>query len=356
MRIRIVETNLDKIAVGKLNNLLELLELSDLNKEISEENNESAASQVAFTKSQVDVSNDEYFIIVFNDGDQIDKSILENEMCLGVFFADKTVEENLLNMKNAVEGLKAMELQKKLLYKMNSVMEGLVGQVESIKEMHKNMAPFRSEKIRGVGITSRFCAGTSNGGEFFDFFKVGGDVWIISLHASSYMLIGNFLTMIEGWKAEGTLSMDKILNHLESRQEDFSEFGEASILVAKLTLADLTLESVNIGGHEILSHNDILIKSNEFSFPNSYEIKKESIQLEKGKGVLLLSPGYFKNNDHIVNGEEYISFIKKNWSSPVELISELTFQSKKGYNEDDFLPNDQTILMVEVDKNAISKI
>ncbi|MFG1500024.1 hypothetical protein ABMA70_07410 [Halobacteriovorax sp. XZX-3] len=356
MRIRIVESNIDKIAVDKLNNLLKLLELSDFNQDVSEENNESAASQVAFTKSQNDIANDEYFIIVFHDGDQIDKSILENEMCLGVFFADKSVEENLLNMKNAIEGLKAMELQKKLLYKMNSVMEGLVGQVESIREMHKNMAPFRSEKIRGVGITSRFCAGTSNGGEFFDFFKVGGDVWIISLHATSYMLIGSFLTMIEGWKAEGSLTMDKILGQLEERTEDFSEFGEASILVAKLTLADLTLESINIGAHEILSQNDILISSNEYSFPNSYEVKKQSVQLEKGKGVLLLSPGYFKNNDHIVNGEEYISFIKKNWSSPVELISELTFQSKKGYNEDDFLPNDQTILMVEVDKNAISKI
>lgn len=356
MNIRIIEDNIDKSAVLKINNLLESLESLQADIQASEKSPSANPSQVVFTKSAKSIGAQDYFIIVFNDGDQIDKSTLDNEMCLGIYFADRSNEENYINIKNAFDGLRALELQKQLLFKMNSVMEGLVGQVENIKEMHRNMAPFRSEKIRGVGITSRFCAGTSNGGEFFDFFKVGGEVWVISLHATSYMAIGTFLTMIEMWKLESSLTMAQILSDLDSKKDDFEEYGQASILIAKITLSDLSLEAVNIGHHEILAKNDSLIHGNDQHYPDDYETVVVKEKLTKGEGVLLLSPGFFKNNDGEIDGEDYLSFINKNWSSPVEFISELTFQSKKRYNKNDFLPNDQTILMIEVDKNAISKI
>lgn len=356
MRVRIIESDIDKIAEDKLNNLLELLNLSLNSEETTSSSEELDSSQVAFTKSHKEVGPKEHFILIYKDGDDLDRSILDNEMCLGIFFADKSVEENYLNIKNAIEGLKALETQKQLLFKMNSVMEGLVGQVENIKEMHRNMAPFRSEKLRGVGITSRFCAGTSNGGEFFDFFKIGGEMWVVSLHASSYMLIGNFLSLIEMWKLESHIDMNMVAASLESKKEDFSEYGDASILIARIKLSDHSAEVLNIGQHEILGQSGAVVKRNLNTFPGQYEIKSQTLQLNKGESLLLLSPGFFKNINEKLDGEDYLSFIKKNWAAPVEFISELTFQTKKGYNENDFLPNDQTILMIEVDKNAISKI
>ncbi len=356
MKIRIIETNIDKIAVDKLNNLLKLLENSNISENDQLDSGDSPVSQVAFTKSPSFVEAGEYFIIIFNEGDEIDRSLLDNELCLGVFFADKSVDENLLNIKNALDSLKTLELQKKLLYKMNNVMEGLVDRVENIKELHKTMVPFRSAKIRGVGISSRFCAGTSNGGEFFDFFKAGPDIWVISLHASSYMIVGNFLTLIENWKLETNLSLDKITSDLEEHKSEFEEFGDSSIFIAKNSLSDLKMEVLNIGQHEIIAKDGVIISRNDQSFPANYELNYQEAKLTKGEGMLMLSPGYFKNNKEEIDGSEYRSFISKNWASPVEFISELTFQSKKRYNDDEFLPNDQTILIIEVDKNAISKI
>ncbi|WP_412473801.1 hypothetical protein [Halobacteriovorax sp. YZS-1-1] len=356
MHVRIIDSDIDKIAVDKLNNLLELLNLPQSQEGRSSIDRELDASQVVFTKSFKNVESKDHFIIIYNEGDDLDRSLLDNEMCLGIFFADKSVEENYLNIKNAIEGLRALETQKQLLFKMNSVMEGLVGQVENIKEMHRNMAPFRSEKLRGVGITSRFCAGTSNGGEFFDFFKIGGEVWIVSLHASSYMLIGNFLSLIETWKLESNIDMTKVISNLESKKDDFSEYGDASILIARIKLSDLSAEVLNIGDHELLNKDGVVLARNGSAFPSNYNTSTQEVQLNKGEGLLLLSPGFFKNIEDKIDGEEYLTFVKKNWAAPVEFISELTFQTKKGYNENDFLPNDQTILMIEVDKNAISKI
>ena len=54
--------------------------------------------------------------------------------------------------------------QKSLLKKLNSVMQSVLGQLQRVKGLHQKMVPVRNESIRGVNISSRFCAGTSSGG------------------------------------------------------------------------------------------------------------------------------------------------------------------------------------------------
>lgn len=297
-----------------------------------------------------------HFILVVRKGDSIDKSFFESDKCLGVYFNEKTSEENFLNIKNAVDGLRAIEEQKQLISKLNDVMENLVGQLQGVKDLHQTVAPFRKEKIRGLNITSRFCAGTSTGGEFFDFFKVGADVWLVSLYASSYILIGSFLSLIEDWKSQSSLSIEDIEKILNSKVNEFSEIGRSSIFIGKVSISELTLESINIGNHEILSEESVVVSANSYEYPSGFDLAKDKVKLEKGKSILMLSPGFFKNSNVEISGKNYKEFIKENWDSPNELISELTFQSKKRYDNDEFLPNDQTILMIEVDKNAISKI
>jgi len=250
-----------------------------------------------------------------------------------------------------------MDSQKVLLKKLNGVMQSVLGQLQRVKGLHEKVVPVRQENIRGLQVNSRFCAGTSSGGEFFDFFKVGSSIWLFSINASSYITIGSFLSLIDSWKQNSNLTKDHILQVLESQKGDFTGIGDMSFFFAKVDLGSYEVEAVNIGSHELIGKDKIIISRNDQSYPdNLIEVKEYKYKIERGEQLVLLSPGFFKNTSDMLGNNNYYQFIKSNWSEASDMIQELTFQSKKKYNDLDFMPFDQTILTLGVDKNAIAKI
>ena len=98
------------------------------------------------------------------------------------------------------------------------------------------------------------------------------------------------------------------------------------------------------------------LKNRYFPEYKSIDYKTSNISLEKGERIVLLSPGFFKNTRDKLGDDAYFQFLKKNWVESSEMIQEVTYQTKKKYNDLDFLPYDQTVLTIEVDKNVISKV
>ena len=304
------------------------------------------------------------FFIIY-DGAKVDKSIV-SEMasmgkstpeCLGIIDTSLDFGLHAPAIDSFLVSQSVMDSQKVLLKKLNGVMQSVLGQLQRVKGLHEKVVPVRNESVRGLQINSRFCAGTSSGGEFFDFFKLGSSLWLFSINASSYITIGSFLSLIDNWKTNTGLTKEHVLQVLESQKKDFSGLGDMSFFVAKIDLSSFDMDVINIGSHELIGKEKIIISRNDQSYPdNMVEIKESHYKLDRGEQLVLLSPGFFKNSSEMIGTSNYYQFIKTNWSAGSDIIQELTFQSKKKYNDLDFMPFDQTILTIGVDKNAIAKI
>lgn len=293
----------------------------------------------------------------FNSSEALARLGMTTPDCLGVIDTSKDVGFYVPFISSFLNGQEVVNSQKQLLKKLNGVMQSVLGQLQRVKGLHEKVVPVRNESIRGLNINSRFCAGTSSGGEFFDFFKSGSNLWLFSINASSYITIGSFLSLIESWKTASSLEKDFVLQNLNSVKNDFSGLGDMSIFIGKVDLSNYEMEIINIGEHELVSKNKVVTSRNDQAYPDKIrEMKEMTIQLERGEQLILLSPGFFKNSGETLNSESYFQFIKSNWAVASDMIQELTFQSKKKYNDLDFMPYDQTILSIGVDKNAISKI
>ncbi|MAE57302.1 MAG: hypothetical protein CME69_00395 [Halobacteriovorax sp.] len=305
------------------------------------------------------------FFLVYNSEDEDydnQKSLIEkigktNFKCLGLFDLSKPTALYIPFISSYLVNRTVVTTQKTLLKKLNTVMQSVLGQLQRVKGLHQKMVPVRNEKIRGVVINSRFCAGTSSGGEFFEFFKSNHKLWIFSINATSYITVGTFLSFIDDFRVNTDLKMDTVKDTLKGHIKDFEGLGELSVFAMAIDLVDFNAEILNIGAHELLNQSKILVTRNEKSYPDkSIDYKTSNISLEKGERIVLLSPGFFKNTRDKLGDDAYFQFLKKNWVESSEMIQEVTYQTKKKYNDLDFLPYDQTVLTIEVDKNVISKV
>ena len=298
-----------------------------------------------------------FFLLHSGTSTEISKLGKSTPECLGIIDMSQDYGNFVPFIDSFLASQSVMDSQKVLLKKLNGVMQSVLGQLQRVKGLHEKVVPVRQENIRGLQVNSRFCAGTSSGGEFFDFFKVGSSIWLFSINASSYITIGSFLSLIDNWKQNSNLTKEHILQVLESQKSDFSGMGDMSFFFAKIDLGSYEIEAVNIGAHELIGKDKIIISRNDQSYPDKLvEVKEYNYKMDRGEQLVLLSPGFFKNSGEMLGNNNYYQFVKSNWSEAPDLIQELTFQSKKKYNDLDFMPFDQTILTLGVDKNAISKI
>ncbi len=294
------------------------------------------------------------------DSDNINEIELigkSNFSCLGIIDFTRPVGFNIPFINSYILNRTVVSTQKSLLKRLNGVMQSVLGQLQRVKGLHQKMVPIRSETIRGIKINSRFCAGTSSGGEFFEFFKNSQSLWLFSLNATSYITIGSFLSLVEMWREQNTLTKEFVTDSLKTHMSEFEGLGELSLFVCQINLISHDATIMNIGSHELLGKSKVVAGKNDLSYPNEkLDFKEINLRLDKGERFLLLSPGFFKNSNDKLNNESYYQFIKSHWIETNDLIQEITFQTKKKYNDLDFLPYDQTVLTIEVDKNAISKV
>lgn len=277
--------------------------------------------------------------------------------CLGVIDMAQDYSMYLAFFDSFVGQINIIDSQKGILKKLNSTIESILAQLKRVKSFHEKIVPIRNENFRGININSRFCAGTASGGEYFDFFKSNQSLWLFSINASSYITIGSFLSIVDNWKEYGSnLDFKIIEKELNASSEEFKSFGEVSLLVLRVDLHTLEVDCLNVGGHEILDNEKIIISRNSNSFQDCViESQLTQFSLVRGSQLVILSPGYFNNTGDKIDEGSTFNFLKKNTLSNENLVQELTFQSKRKYGDLDFMPFDQTIFVIGVEKNVISK-
>src|SRR5690606_26480195 len=96
----------------------------------------------------------------------------------------------------ARDGVDKMEEVRQLTIKLNSLVSQNLGELHRLKRLHERLVPLRGEKLKGVSIHSKFAAGESAGGEFFDTVARERELLILMASSRSYIassaILGHF--------------------------------------------------------------------------------------------------------------------------------------------------------------------
>ncbi len=304
--------------------------------------------------------------------DFINILIRENNNVTGCFELESSTKNYFLIRNYLFQIVKTKNEQNQMkaqLLRMNNqigeVTHFLNKELLKIKKIHEKVYPSKLTSFRGFKITSKFEAGISSGGEFFDTIKSQNKLLIMMSSCDSYLkstaILSLFVTLKENKKFDPNL----LANFVKEIESQFYQLSTSSssvknnaLFLMTIDLAKLKVSGYNFGEYTLLrGPGDTHVIGRRL--PISYSLMDKAyfeIDLTRGNRLMIISPG-LKSNWQRFNMEIPIDiFINDHLDIPgSELINELFYQIKKNIG-DDFLERDSSALLVEVEKNAIAEV
>lgn len=238
-------------------------------------------------------------------------------------------------------------------------------EMAQVKKLHEKIIPVRNEVHKGLTIHSKYAAGASGGGEFFDFHHQQGEFLFILSSSTSYLMTSSIINRLE-FVRSGLLNTLAIRQMIEGILEDAKTIevknrgkrNGLDLTVIHVNLKKMTLSGYQFGNGRIISANNLqhavprdlprdsqFIDQANFTFP-----------LKRGERLLFLSAGVVYNTNELMEGEDMESFLRKKLDlTSKDLLNELFFQLKKDL-QSEFLDFDASAISIEVDQNAIFQI
>lgn len=291
-------------------------------------------------------------------------------------FSDSDSKTFFLNFANGVEFwkpgvlsfLKAQDLHhSKDLLKVGEGINQLVAQslqeLQRVKKIHETLVPLRTEQMKGLSIMSKFAAGETSGGEFYDVIQGEEEFSIVLTHSRSYVVSSLVLSAFEEFRKEQDFGLEKIqkfsvdLAHMIKQEAGMKPFEELQLFLARVDMKSLVIEGVNWGHSQLVSSGDFFVGENDFPIDSSF-VEKSTFQnkLARSESYVLLSPGLRANCGDRIEGERLISYVRRMMQDgPKKALQEIFYQLKKG-RESSFLTYDATSVFIEVDPNVIVQI
>ncbi|MBT3981069.1 MAG: hypothetical protein HOE90_06925 [Bacteriovoracaceae bacterium] len=234
-----------------------------------------------------------------------------------------------------------------------------------VKKIHEYFLPKRFGNLKGLKIASKYNAGSSAGGEFFDSIKIGGKLLILMSSCQSYLtssiLLSHFAMLQDTSKIDES-HLTNFIQNLYSELKDsgldtFQDGHKLSMVLLKIDLSKLSYESYTFGNFLITTHENVLTLGNHYDFcPSFLEKSKMTGRLERGNRLIIVSPGFRKNcSDHIEGRQLYEYIYSLGSKAPTEIINELFFQLSKN-REDSFFDFDSSGLIIEVEENVFIEV
>jgi hypothetical protein len=283
------------------------------------------------------------------------------------------VSKNYFQLRNQVFHLIRENTNKHLMKsqllrfgnQMNEVTKFLNKELLKIKKIHEKVFPTKLSSFKGLKLTSKFEAGISSGGEFFDVVKTGGQVLIMMSSCDSYLKSTSILSLFSAIKERKKIDNSLLLNLIKETESQFYKLSESTaslkkngILLLQLDLTKLQAKGY-IFGEFTINRGDkhALIKGRKI--PISHSLTERaffSFNLDRGMKLLITSPGLKKNWTKLKKDVDLDIFSSDHLFVPsAELINEIFYQIKREVG-DDFLELDSSALLLEVDKHAIAQV
>jgi hypothetical protein len=246
---------------------------------------------------------------------------------------------------------------------MNKIVGRSLAELQRLKRLHEKIVPMRQENYKGLNIVSKFGAGESSGGEFFDIVKGDKQFLVLVTSSSSYVVSSMVLTHFEYFRDKTLFSNEEMEKFLTNLSHDIRDrgFDDTDHRVVEIFLMRIDINSLQIEGHqfgefELKSLKGVHTKSNELPLDDMFFEKSHFVsRLNRGEQLLILSPGVLRNFQ--TRKEELPSSFYTDLfdQAPNQMINEIFFQMKKEV-KGDFLDHDATVIYLEVNPNVIVQV
>jgi hypothetical protein len=220
-----------------------------------------------------------------------------------------------------------------------------LNELERLKQIHENLVPIREEKFKGLAVTSKFGAGESAGGEFFDVLSNDQEALMLVARSRSYLVSSMIMGQFDELRSLSNFDSESINNYIVKLQSEITnskikeEKRKLDVLFVRINLKTMK-GKVWKSGDSVLVNNGKVIDSDEFS-------------MNRGEKLMVMSSGLLENDPG--KSEILSTAIEKMAKSPRDLLNEV-FYTLKNDKKGMFFSNDATMLVFEVDKNAILQI
>lgn len=250
--------------------------------------------------------------------------------------------------------------------KIDNALEIASKELQRVKKFHEKLVPMRQDSFKGIEIVSKFSAGESSGGEFFDFFESERKIVILMTQCNSYLLSSSVLLQMEMLKSKGQYSMGELENLATALMQELSLLQESSRKKLSLSLCFAVIDraSLDVEGHVFGEFDSIGDKGDSLFYSNKYPLSQSFFEksyfkskMQRGGKYFFVSPGVHMNTGDRIEGESIMVFLretlKENGANNV--INELFYQMKKNTTST-FLEYDATVISLEVKDNVIVQV
>lgn len=225
------------------------------------------------------------------------------------------------------------------------IVTSAVTELERLKQIHEKLVPIREEKFKGLKIVSKFGAGESAGGEFFDVLSNDKEALLLVARSRSYLVSSMIMGQFDDLRSLSNFDSNSINAYISKLQDEIlgskikEEKRKLDVLFIRIDLKTMK-GKVWKSGDSILLNKGKIVDGDEFS-------------LERGEKLMVMSSGLLENDP----GKSALlsKAVEKMANSPRDLLNEV-FYTLKNDKKGMFFSNDATMLVFEVDKNAILQI
>lgn len=246
---------------------------------------------------------------------------------------------------------------------LNQLVTQSLRELQRVKKIHETLVPLRCEKIKGLTIHSKFAAGESSGGEFYDVIEGDREFVIMISHTTSYVASSMVLSEFDFFRQKKSFNLSEL--------EDFSlkigkkirtavsdkDFHNTHLFLARVDMKSLLIEGLNWGKFQLISDNKFFVGENSYFLDESFlESVRFSSTLERSCQYAVISPGLRKCSKDKIEGRELLGYLKDLLpAGPQKYLQEIFYQLKKN-RDSSFLEYDATSIFIEVDQNVIVQI
>ena len=230
-------------------------------------------------------------------------------------------------------------------------------ELEKIKNIHRVIAPLKKNSLPGLDIYSKFSAGQSAGGEFYDIIKKDTFLLLILTSAPNYKISSIVLTAVEYLREQLKKSPSSSPFTLENIFEEFisqldSSHKQCELFLFKIDLKTLKGEGNCFGNTQIFNNQGPILTGNIYSLEKKF-FKQTVFQLtlKRNDKILIVSPGVFKHFNEQNKSVEFSKSLEED-PPPHDFINDVFFNLKKD-PKNEFLDYDATMIYMEVSPRAI---
>ncbi|OUR96124.1 hypothetical protein A9Q84_07105 [Halobacteriovorax marinus] len=220
-----------------------------------------------------------------------------------------------------------------------------LNELKRLKEVHEKLVPIREEKFKGLSATSKFGAGESAGGEFFDILSNDREVLLLLARSRSYLVSSMIMSGFDELRSAKHFS-DELVNNFLSKVQSDVDSSKVNESKRKLDILFLRVDLKTMKARTWKSGDSILLNDSQL-------VSESEFTIERGEKLMILSSGLVENQP---GKTELVSkSVEKRSKSCRDILDEVFYTLKREKNGM-FFSHDATMIIFEVDKNAILQI